>query len=322
MRGCLGSCTELSRPVSDTPSSCALERPSTASPRPSWRLWSRVSDTSRRRRRKPCDTRSNPTFLWTPFLNPWSISMDSGPLVKRSTRSATSTRSSRRRSSSERTKPCCPSRSASASFRFEPSTIARRNLAGFRRVGRLRSGDFRPNHLEDVPGPAVPRPAEAADRPHLVDVDESVREDPIIDVEPERFSEEHSVVRHAHGAQEAALEVHRGLRDARWPHHLRWRPRKARLVELAHLRGKVARGQVHLLRDLLGDEIHDELPCVEDIAGRVLRQCFAVPDGDPEDHRMAGDAHAVGERGAIVRSEEHTSELQSHHDLVCRLLLE
>src|SRR5438477_4317833 len=30
----------------------ALERPSTASPRPSWRLWSRVSDTSRRRRRR------------------------------------------------------------------------------------------------------------------------------------------------------------------------------------------------------------------------------------------------------------------------------
>src|SRR5574343_1225832 len=26
--------------------------------------------------------------------------------------------------------------------------------------------------------------------------------------------------------------------------------------------------------------------------------------------------------GAIDRSEEHTSELQSHHDLVCRLLLE
>src|SRR5215468_11579685 len=27
-------------------------------------------------------------------------------------------------------------------------------------------------------------------------------------------------------------------------------------------------------------------------------------------------------RGADRRSEEHTSELQSHHDLVCRLLLE
>ena len=26
--------------------------------------------------------------------------------------------------------------------------------------------------------------------------------------------------------------------------------------------------------------------------------------------------------GVLVRSEEHTSELQSHHDLVCRLLLE
>src|SRR5437667_6142413 len=32
----------------------------------------------------------------------------------------------------------------------------------------------------------------------------------------------------------------------------------------------------------------------------------------------------VGRRGAFekARSEEHTSELQSHHDLVCRLLLE
>src|SRR5437667_7670641 len=27
-------------------------------------------------------------------------------------------------------------------------------------------------------------------------------------------------------------------------------------------------------------------------------------------------------RGMGIRSEEHTSELQSHHDLVCRLLLE
>src|SRR5438132_10911316 len=46
--------------------------------------------------------------------------------------------------------------------------------------------------------------------------------------------------------------------------------------------------------------------------------------------RVAGDGHAGppplrphghGERGA-PRSEEHTSELQSHSDLVCRLLLE
>src|SRR5437773_7429055 len=30
----------------------------------------------------------------------------------------------------------------------------------------------------------------------------------------------------------------------------------------------------------------------------------------------------VGDEGFKKRSEEHTSELQSHHDLVCRLLLE
>src|SRR6266540_5617137 len=34
----------------------------------------------------------------------------------------------------------------------------------------------------------------------------------------------------------------------------------------------------------------------------------------------AGTTRAYG--GAVSRSEEHTSELQSHHDLVCRLLLE
>src|SRR5260221_3920785 len=31
---------------------------------------------------------------------------------------------------------------------------------------------------------------------------------------------------------------------------------------------------------------------------------------------------SLGPRGPLVRSEEHTSELQSHSDLVCRLLLE
>ena len=36
----------------------------------------------------------------------------------------------------------------------------------------------------------------------------------------------------------------------------------------------------------------------------------------------AGLVDLVPEKGADNRSEEHTSELQSHHDLVCRLLLE
>src|SRR5437773_4847506 len=38
-------------------------------------------------------------------------------------------------------------------------------------------------------------------------------------------------------------------------------------------------------------------------------------------NRDAGDVVALHQRER-VRSEEHTSELQSHHDLVCRLLLE
>src|SRR5437667_2560456 len=33
-------------------------------------------------------------------------------------------------------------------------------------------------------------------------------------------------------------------------------------------------------------------------------------------------ADAASRAGTVARSEEHTSELQSHHDLVCRLLLE
>src|SRR5437773_7628330 len=39
---------------------------------------------------------------------------------------------------------------------------------------------------------------------------------------------------------------------------------------------------------------------------------------------LGGEAGGRARRGAldVRRSEEHTSELQSHHDLVCRLLLE
>src|SRR5437773_8063550 len=38
--------------------------------------------------------------------------------------------------------------------------------------------------------------------------------------------------------------------------------------------------------------------------------------------RGARDGAARAAGSPAVRSEEHTSELQSHHDLVCRLLLE
>src|SRR5437773_7124474 len=42
--------------------------------------------------------------------------------------------------------------------------------------------------------------------------------------------------------------------------------------------------------------------------------------GSPK--RCGGDRRRAGHDSRIPRSEEHTSELQSHHDLVCRLLLE
>src|SRR5476649_2194034 len=51
--------------------------------------------------------------------------------------------------------------------------------------------------------------------------------------------------------------------------------------------------------------LHDALPiCLAD---------FGVLDRNPE---------AGAKRAQLLRSEEHTSELQSHSDLVCRLLLE
>src|SRR5690242_21481210 len=44
----------------------------------------------------------------------------------------------------------------------------------------------------------------------------------------------------------------------------------------------------------------------------------------PGDHAQGGRLAAAGrpDHGAELRSEEHTSELQSHVNLVCRLLLE
>src|SRR5260221_1137217 len=49
---------------------------------------------------------------------------------------------------------------------------------------------------------------------------------------------------------------------------------------------------------------------------RWARQTPAGPPPRP------GAGHRLADGAAPVRSEEHTSELQSHSDLVCRLLLE
>src|SRR5215211_9347762 len=55
--------------------------------------------------------------------------------------------------------------------------------------------------------------------------------------------------------------------------------------------------------------LHDALPISRVLRG--LDRPRPGRQGDPHDHR-----------GRPGRSEEHTSELQSHSDLVCRLLLE
>src|SRR5437588_3132554 len=45
-------------------------------------------------------------------------------------------------------------------------------------------------------------------------------------------------------------------------------------------------------------------------------------DGLPENRGAANPGNMAGQPQGAGRSEEHTSELQSHSDLVCRLLLE
>src|SRR5437773_4644563 len=46
------------------------------------------------------------------------------------------------------------------------------------------------------------------------------------------------------------------------------------------------------------------------------------PGADKPYPQMPSLSVASSCRNSMLRSEEHTSELQSHHDLVCRLLLE
>src|SRR5438034_9297534 len=59
------------------------------------------------------------------------------------------------------------------------------------------------------------------------------------------------------------------------------------------------------------------------LAGALARlQSFSFPLAIREITRSYFERNAAMESGQLARSEEHTSELQSHSDLVCRLLLE
>src|SRR5690349_23300619 len=68
--------------------------------------------------------------------------------------------------------------------------------------------------------------------------------------------------------------------------------------------------------------LHDALPIYGyDALPPAGRRPVAVPPGAVALVAVEVDPEA-GVRHAVVRSEEHTSELQSRRDLVCRLLIE
>src|SRR5437667_5491565 len=88
-----------------------------------------------------------------------------------------------------------------------------------------------------------------------------------------------------------------------------------------------------LSRPIQGKPHYDEIIALaqsrlEDVSERLTTAIArGYLDHIDEEHRareseMYGLAATVTAMGRSLRSEEHTSELQSHHDLVCRLLLQ
>src|SRR2546430_12733232 len=68
--------------------------------------------------------------------------------------------------------------------------------------------------------------------------------------------------------------------------------------------------------------LHDALPIYGGPAGVAATSRQRVVDPDSGDRHDAGIPHHLGVGNHVARSEEHTSELQSQSNIVCRLLLE
>src|SRR5260370_10061054 len=70
--------------------------------------------------------------------------------------------------------------------------------------------------------------------------------------------------------------------------------------------------------------LHDALPILA--MGKSISGCANPQQGSDKlpacRLRFSGQARSLSLRSSRARSEEHTSELQSHLNLVCRLLLE
>src|SRR5438067_8493523 len=74
-------------------------------------------------------------------------------------------------------------------------------------------------------------------------------------------------------------------------------------------------GRFHFDADVLSAPLHDDVNLITVLIAQVIK---------PDAFRVSGGLlrYKDGYEVDIVRSEEHTSELQSRFDLVCRLLLE
>src|SRR5471032_1673088 len=76
------------------------------------------------------------------------------------------------------------------------------------------------------------------------------------------------------------------------------------------------------------------LLCSQGFAATAQQNKMTACNADPQAKSLKGDERkafmstclkatpAANDAKVLTRSEEHTSELQSHHDLVCRLLLD
>src|SRR5438034_11423513 len=101
---------------------------------------------------------------------------------------------------------------------------------------------------------------------------------------------------------------------------MKWWAAAERAAELRRLIERANRAYYVLDKPEISDAEYD----------RVFRELQELEAKHPELQTPDSPTHRVGAAPAasfkkhrhLVRSEEHTSELQSHSDLVCRLLLE
>src|SRR5207248_6449220 len=93
------------------------------------------------------------------------------------------------------------------------------------------------------------------------------------------------------------------------------------VVDLVSAKGETRRDYViELGHGAVVDEIEQQVPGMS--AGETKQVEFELADGEQQSVEVTVKEIKEKVLLAVCRSEEHTSELQSPYDLVCRLLLE